>query len=156
MAAEHLTGCRAGYEPGELNQRMAMSETTASQPPVAGRSRRSRADRDRLPMWRMGLTGGLVGIVCCVGPTVLALLGVVSAGTAFAWGTDLYDNYAWWFRLGGLVVLAGLVWWSLRRRDQCSLAGVRRWRWRLLGVLAVAVATYVGLYGVTTWLGTFA
>ena len=111
---------------------------------------------DRLPVWRMGLTGGLVGILCCVGPTVLALVGLVSAGTAFAWATNLYDNYAWWFRLGGLAVLAGLVWWSLRRRNQCSVAGMRRWRWRLLGVLAVAVGTYVALYALTTWLGTFA
>lgn len=118
--------------------------------------RREQAGTDRLPVWRMGLTGGLVGILCCVGPTVLALLGVVSAGTAFVWATDLYDDYAWWFRLGGLAVLALLVWVSLRRRDQCSVAGLRRWRWRLLGVLAVAVGTYVGLYAVTTWLGTFA
>ncbi|MGH3859679.1 hypothetical protein [Actinokineospora sp.] len=109
-----------------------------------------------LPVWRMGLAGGLVGILCCVGPTVLALVGVVSAGTAFAWATNLYDNYAWWFRLGGLAVLALLVWVALRRRDQCSVAGVRRWRWRLLAVLAVAVGTYVALYALTTWLGTFA
>jgi hypothetical protein len=104
----------------------------------------------------MGLAGGLVGILCCVGPTVLALLGIVSAGTAFAWATTLYDNYAWWFRLGGLAVLGGLVWWSLRRRNQCTVAGVRRWRWGLLGVLAVAVGTYAVLYAVTTWLGTLA
>lgn len=122
---------------------------------ISVRSRR-RPKVDRLPVWRMGLTGGLVGILCCVGPTMLALLGLVSAGTAVAWATDLYDNYAWWFRLGGLAVLAGLVWWSLRRRDQCSVAGVRRWRWRLLAVLAVAVGTYVALYALTTWLGTFA
>ncbi|MFN2496113.1 MAG: hypothetical protein ABR608_09450 [Pseudonocardiaceae bacterium] len=115
-----------------------------------------RPKADRLPVWRMGLTGGLVGILCCVGPTVLALVGIVSAGTAFAWATNLYDNYTWWFRLGGLAVLAGLVWWSLRRRNQCSLAGVRRWRWRLLGVLAVAGGTYTALYALTTWLGTFA
>jgi hypothetical protein len=115
---------------------------------------RRRSKTDRLPVWRMGLTGGLVGILCCVGPTVLALVGLVSAGTAFA--TNLYDNYAWWFRLGGLAVLAGLVWWSLRRRDQCSAAGVRRWRWRLLAVLADAVGTYVALYALTTWLGAFA
>lgn len=129
-----------------------MTETPATK--KSSGSRRSKADR--LPVWRMGLTGGLVGILCCVGPTVLALVGIVSAGTAFAWATNLYDNYAWWFRLGGLVVLAGLVWWSLRRRNQCSVAGVRRWRWRLLAVLAVAVGTYVALYALTTWLGTFA
>jgi hypothetical protein len=115
-----------------------------------------RARTDRLPTWRIGVAGGLVGILCCVGPTVLALLGIISAATAFAWATDLYDNYAWWFRLGGLAVLVVLVWWSLRRRNQCSVAGVRRRRWRLLGVLAVAVGTYVVLYGLTTWLGTFA
>lgn len=126
-----------------------MSDTET--PPARGRVR-----TDRLPVWRMGLTGGLVGILCCVGPTVLALLGIVSAGTAFAWATTLYDSYAWWFRLGGLAVLAGLVWWSLRRRDQCSVAGVRRWRWRLLAVLAVAAGTYVALYALTTWLGTLA
>lgn len=112
--------------------------------------------RERLPMWRVGIAGGLVGILCCVGPTVLALLGLVSAGTAFAWATDLYDNYAWWFRLGGLAVLVLLIWWSLRRRNQCNVAGVRRWRWRLAGVLAIAVITYVALYGLTKWLGTFA
>lgn len=111
---------------------------------------------DRPPMWRIGVTGGVVGILCCVGPTALALLGVVSAGTAFGWATSLYGNYAWWFRLGGLAVLGLLVWWTLRRRNQCSHAGVRRWRWRLAGVLAIAVGTYAALYALTTWLGTLA
>lgn len=113
-------------------------------------------DTRPLPMWRIGLAGGVVGILCCVGPTVLALLGIVSAGTAFAWATALYGNYAWWFRLAGLALLALLVWLALRRRNQCSVAGVRRWRWRILGLVAVAVATYLVLYGLTTWLGTVA
>ncbi|MGH8775829.1 MAG: hypothetical protein ACRDWI_11850 [Jiangellaceae bacterium] len=107
-------------------------------------------------MWRIGLAGGVVGILCCVGPTVLALLGVVSAGTAYVWATDLYDGYAWWFRLAGLAVLAVLVWASLRRRNQCSRDGLRRLRVRLLGVAVIAVATYGALYAVTTWLGTLA
>lgn len=110
----------------------------------------------RLPMWRIGLASGLIGILCCVGPTMLAVLGIVSAGTAFAWATELYGGYAWWFRLAGFAVLAALVWWALRRRNQCTVAGLRRWRWRILGVLAIAVATYLALYAVTTWLGTFA
>lgn len=62
--------------------------------------------------------GGLVGLVCCVGPTVLALLGVVSGATALAWGNELYDGYAWWFRLAGLVTLAVLVVVALRRRTR--------------------------------------
>jgi hypothetical protein len=118
--------------------------------------RRLAALSDRLPVWRIGITGGLVGILCCVGPSVLALFGIVSAGTAFVWANDLYDNYAWWFRLGGLAVLAALTWVALRQRNECSIAGVRRLRWRLLAALAIAVGTYIALYALTTWLGTFA
>jgi uncharacterized membrane protein len=111
---------------------------------------------DQVPMWRIGVIGGVVGILCCVGPAVLALLGIVSATTAFLWATDLYDNYAWWFRLAGLLVLAGLIWVALRRRQMCNVAGVKQLRWRLLGVLGVALVTYVVLYALTTWLGTLA
>lgn len=109
-----------------------------------------------VPVWRIGITSGLVGILCCVGPTVLALIGAVSASTAFAWATKLYDGYAWWFRLAGLATLTGLVWVTLRRRDRCTVAGVWRIRRRLAGVLIVAVGTYASLYAVTTWLGTLA
>ncbi len=107
----------------------------------------------RLPVWRVGIAGGVVGVLCCVGPTVLALIGVVSAGTAFVWATNLYNSDAWWFRLAGLAVTGVLVGVALRRRRQCSIAGVRKLRWRLLAVVGVAVATYGILYGVTTWLG---
>jgi hypothetical protein len=109
-----------------------------------------------LAVWRIGVTGGVVGILCCVGPTALALLGIVSAGTAFAWATDLSHGYGWWFRLGGLAALGLLVWLALRRRDQCSIAGVVRWRGRLLGIGTIAVGTYGALYALTTWVGTVA
>jgi hypothetical protein len=118
--------------------------------------RRTAAPSDPLPVWRIGITGGVVGILCCVGPTVLAVFGIVSAGTAFVWANNLYDNYALWFRLGGLAVLIALTWVALRRRNHCSIDGVRKLRWRLLGIAAVAVGTYAALYALTTWLGTFA
>lgn len=109
-----------------------------------------------LPAVRIGVVAGITGLLCCVGPTVLALFGVVSAGTAFVWANDLYDNYSWLFRLAGLTVLAGLVLWALRRRDQCTLGGIRRVWPRLVLALGTAVGTYLVLYGVTTYLGTFA
>jgi hypothetical protein len=124
--------------------------------PAARETADRQAPTERLPVWRIGITGGLVGILCCVGPTLLALFGIVSAATAFVWANNLYDNYAWWFRLGGLAVLVGLTWVALRRRNQCSIAGARRLRWRLLSALVIAAGTYVALYALTTWLGTFA
>jgi hypothetical protein len=95
----------------------------------------ARMTRPGLPAVRIGLAAGITGMLCCVGPTVLALIGVVSAGTAFVCATDLYDGYGWWFRAGGLLLLVGLAVWSLRRRNQCSSAGSVRpgpgscWRW---------------------------
>ncbi len=112
--------------------------------------------RSALPSARIGLAAGLTGMLCCVGPTVLALIGAVSAGTAFLWATDLYDRYAWLFRVAALLLLVGLVVWSLRRRQQCSLAGARRVWPRLVLAVGIAVGTYAGLYALTTWLGTFA
>jgi hypothetical protein len=115
-----------------------------------------RPDTETLPAFRIGLVAGLTGIMCCVGPTVLALLGVVSAGTAFVWATDLYNGFAWWFRGAGLLVLIGLVVWALRRRNQCTVAGVRGVWPRLLLTFAVGTTTYLALYAMTTWLGSLA
>lgn len=119
---------------------------------TAGRSSRQRG----LPSVRIGLIAGATALLCCVGPAALALLGVVSASTAFVWANDLYDGYAWWFRLGGLSMLALLVIVALRRRTQCNLGGVRRNWPRLALALGVAVTTYLLLYAVTTWLGALA
>lgn len=138
------TVCRLTFGAYSVGQHGAMA------PPSADTRERP------LSVWRIGIAGGFTAILCCVGPTMLALLGIVSAGTAFVWATDLYDGYAWWFRLAGVAVLGGLIYWSLRRRNQCSLAGVRAARGRLFALLAIAVATYVALYAVTTWLGTLA
>lgn len=113
-------------------------------------------DAPRLPAVRIGLAGGLVGMLCCVGPTVLALIGVVGAGTALSWADDLYGGYAWWFRLGGLAVMAGLVVWALRRRRSCSLGGVRAARWKLALMVGVGVLSYGVFYGLTAWAGTYA
>jgi len=107
----------------------------------------------RIPVLRIGAVGGIVAMMCCVGPTLLALMGIVSATTAYGWAENLYGGYAWWFRAGGLVVMAGLLLLSLRRQRQCSLSGLRRLRSRLLTLLAAAVATYGVLYVATTLLG---
>lgn len=111
---------------------------------------------DGLPALRIGVVSGLVAILCCVGPAALALVGVISGATAYAVATELYANWAWGFRLAGIAVAVGLVWWALRRRDACSLAALRR-SWRSFLLVPVAgIVTYIALYALTTWLGTLA
>jgi hypothetical protein len=86
----------------------------------------------------------------------LALVGAISAATAYTWAYGLYGGYSWWFRLGGLLVAAGLIGWALRRRECCSFSGARAARSKIVLTLAVAVVTYAVIYGVTSWAGTFA
>lgn len=112
-----------------------------------------RRDGVWLPSVRIGLAGGLAAMLCCVGPTLLAIIGVATAATAYTWAETLYGTFAWAFRGFGLIVIITLVVVSLRRRRQCTLAGVHAARRSLLVAVVVAGATYALLYGVTTWLG---
>lgn len=109
-----------------------------------------------LPAIRIGLAGGLAAMLCCVGPTLLAIIGVATAATAYAWAATLYGTFAWAFRGFGLIVVIALVVLVLRRRRQCTLAGVQKARKSLLISVLVGGATYGVLYGVTTWLGSLA
>lgn len=105
---------------------------------------------------KLGVVAGLVGISCCVGPTVLALLGLSSVSFAISLSKTLYYEYGWYFR-GAAVLLAalGLV-GLLRARKSCTVRGTRE-QWRLLLTIGVAmVVVYVALYWVTTWLGRVA
>jgi nitrate reductase gamma subunit len=129
-----------------------MGTRAAFEPTDADAAGTAEAPRTRLPAGRIGLLGGLVGILCCVGPTVLALVGVVSAATAVAWANELYGQWAWAFRLAGLAVLAGLVVVALRRRGACSLKGAWTVRRKLALAGIVAAVTYGGLYAATAWL----
>lgn len=104
----------------------------------------------------LGVVAGLVGISCCVGPTVLALLGLASVSFAISLSNTLYYEYGWYFRgaaalLGVLGVVA-----LLRGRRSCTLRGARE-QWRLILTVVVAmVVVYVTLYWLTTWLGRVA
>ena len=116
----------------------------------------STRDDIELPAGRIGVVAGLVAMMCCVGPTVLAVLGVMTGAAAVDLANGLYGEYAWHFRASGLLVGAALVYVSLKRRNACSIDGVRSAKLKLLGGLFVAVTTYAVLYAVTTLLGTLA
>lgn len=100
----------------------------------------------------LGGLAGLLGIGCCVGPTLLALTGLISASVAIALGDTLYFQYGWYFRGAALVVAAIGVRTLLSRRRSCSLAGARA-QWRLLVTATIAMTVvYAGLYWLTTLL----
>jgi len=101
---------------------------------------------------RLGVAAGLAGISCCVGPTVLALLGLSTASFAISLGNTLYYGYGWYFRGAAVLLAAAGVVGLLRRRKSCTLKGTRQ-QWKLLLTVAVTmVLVYAGLYWLTAWL----
>jgi hypothetical protein len=102
---------------------------------------------------KLGVVAGLVGIACCVGPTVLALLGLASVSFAVSLSNTLYYEYGWYFRGAAVLIGALGVIGLLRGRKSCTLRAARE-QWRLiLTVAATMVVAYVALYWLTTWLG---
>jgi hypothetical protein len=100
----------------------------------------------------LGSLAGLIGISCCVAPTILALLGLISASVAIGLGTTLYWEYGWYFRGAGLVFAAIGVGGLLSRRQSCSRAGARA-QWRLLAWTVLSmVVVYAALYWLTALL----
>jgi hypothetical protein len=104
------------------------------------------------PGLKYGFLAGLLGIGCCVGPTVLALVGALSVAAAIDLGQVLYYVYGWYFRGAAILFAALLVIRALRARKACTLGGVRA-QWRLVAtVIAAMTVTYAALYGLTSWL----
>lgn len=104
----------------------------------------------------LGIFSGLVGMLCCVTPAVLFLLGLATATAAVSLGIQWYAQYAWPLRGAAvLLALAGIV-LHLRRRNACSLRGVRANLGSIMTTVVVGVIIYGALYGITTWLGRLA
>lgn len=102
---------------------------------------------------RVGVLAGLVGVACCVGPTVMALFELASVSFAISLSNTLYYEYGGYFRGAALLLGTLGVIGLLRGRKSCTLRGAKE-QWRLiLTVAATMVVVYVALYGLTTWLG---
>lgn len=100
-----------------------------------------------------GIAAGFVGLACCVGPAVAALLGITSAAVAVDVANNLYGNWGWAFKLAGAGVGLGAILLARRRSRACGIERPRLGRFA--ATLAVTgVVTYGVLYALTTWAGT--
>jgi membrane protein implicated in regulation of membrane protease activity len=99
-----------------------------------------------------GIAAGLIGIGCCAGPTVAALLGIISASTAISLADNLYGHWEWAFLVAGTLTVAAVVVMARRRARACPARPGQQRRFALL-VAVTAVVTYGVLYAVTTALG---
>ena len=99
-----------------------------------------------------GFFAGTIGLGCCVGPTVAALLGVSSATYAVDLATDLYEDWGWAFKLAGAGFAGAAIYAARRQAATCSVEKPKLGRFAAT-VALTGIGTYAALYGLTTYLG---
>lgn len=97
---------------------------------------------------RQGFVPGLIATLCCLGPLLLIMLGLVSASSALA-----LTAYAPYFIPVGLIVLTISLVYALRKRRAMICHGcedTKQERIRIIGFVIVsfifAALTYVAIY----------
>ncbi len=99
---------------------------------------------------RLAITSGLAGAftasLCCAGPLILALFGLLSISAAGALGEALFRRYWWVFVSGGLTITVGSVLWAMRPGRNCPADEATRLHRARRNTLALAVGIFVGGY----------
>ncbi|MBI3088156.1 MAG: hypothetical protein HYY91_04650 [Candidatus Omnitrophica bacterium] len=89
---------------------------------------------------KLGMLSALVASLCCLGPAVLALLGLGSLGLGASLGR--YHQLFVWI---GVALLAAAWWRFVRERIRCRTTGCRMTHGRRTG-LVLLVASLVVLF----------
>ena len=94
---------------------------------------------------KQGLVPGIIATLCCLGPVLLIMLGLISASTGLA-----ITTYATYFIPAGIIILAASLWYAISRRRtlicyDCQNKAQERRRLIVFIILsvAIAVATYL-------------
>lgn len=67
---------------------------------------------------KVGFLPGLIGTLCCLGPLILIMMGLISASTALS-----FIAYKWWFFTLSIILLVGTLWFYIKRRRQMVCNG---------------------------------
>jgi copper chaperone CopZ len=94
----------------------------------------------------LGLISALVGSVCCVGPALLAFLGL------FGFAGGVFSRYHWYFIAAGVIGVA-VAWWQYsREKKQLHALGSRMQNeGTTRAILAFATAVIVVVLGFSTY-----
>lgn len=93
-----------------------------------------------------GLVGAFTASLCCAGPLILGLFGVISIPSAGALANGLFWHYWWAFVAVGVSIALGAVAWYLRPGRRCPTDEAVRLRRVRMNTFALAVAIFVAGY----------
>jgi len=94
----------------------------------------------------LGLISALVGSVCCVGPALLAFLGL------FGFAGGFFSGYHWYFIAAGVIGVA-IAWWQFFREKKHlhALAARMRNEGTTRAILTLATVVIVVVLGFSTY-----
>lgn len=112
--------------------------------------------------WVLGVavSAGLAGMLCCVAPMVLFMMGLMGGVYAISFANFFYEDDgsagtgAWMLRLVAVLIGIAGVWLYRRQQNQCSLDPKRKSKNLLLvvGLISVVgVGLYFTLESVSSW-----
>ena len=105
-------------------------------------------------------SAGLMGMLCCVAPMVLFMMGIMSGVYAISFADFFYQPDgtpgagAWALRVVAVVIGVVGVWWFRRQQSQCSLDPKRQRTNTVLltGLVAIAgVGCFLTLEAMSSW-----
>ena len=102
---------------------------------------------------KIGVASGIISLLCCVSPIFLVLLGLSSITGAIALGNFMFDNYKTYFISASILFFVGATIFKLKRKNQCSVSGIRKNQNMIITSAIIFVITYIFLYYFTTMLG---
>jgi len=99
---------------------------------------------------RLALTAGLAGAftasLCCAGPLLLALFGLISIPAAGALADLLFRRFWWAFVFIGVTIAASAILWYVRPGRQCAVDETVRLRRLRRNSLALALGIFIAGY----------
>jgi amino acid transporter len=107
-----------------------------------------------------------IASLCCVTPILFVVFGLGTVTFASSLADNLYGEHKWYFRLAGLVVMAGtLVWYFYKSKGICTIDQAKKRRNEILntillslivGVLGYIFFLYVVVHYIGVWLKLWA
>ena len=92
----------------------------------------------------------VIASLCCLSPIVLVLLGLATTTFAASLSDKLYYEYAWYFRLAGMVLLGASSVLYFRKQGICTLDQAKRRRNEIINFLLLAIV--IGVIGYIVFL----
>ena len=88
----------------------------------------------------LGVFSGLVASMCCIGPTVIVLLGL---GPLFGITSLCFAQHRWIFASLGLAALgSGIYLWLRKKEGTCDIDTVKKNRKRIFVAIGIMLVTY--------------